>query len=471
MLRKISILGVLLWLFNSYSVYSQTSEVDITQPLTLDDCLNYAFQNSETIKIADLENKISQADVGVTKAQGLPQINGSINYNNNFAIQRQFLPDFISPSVYQVLLQEQLLPDGSQVPEPGVIAAAFGVQHSSTAGITLSQMLFDGSYFVGLQAARTYTELAQRSFEQNKVQVAEQVTKAYYTILVNQERQELIASNFNRLDTLLRETKLLYENGFVEKIDVDRLSVQYNNLKTEKGNIDRLTELSYYLLKFQMGIPVEQPITLTDDIANIDFDPEVAAESEFRYDQRPEYAQVLVNQELVQLDMKNNRFQYLPKLTANAAFGYNTGVNNFSEITNFDELWFEYGFWGVTLDIPIFNGLRKHHAIQKNKVQAQQIELQSRFLRNQIDLEIAQARVALQNGVDALEVQQENLELAQEVFRITNIKYQEGVGSNLEVVDANNALKASETNYFSALYDALIAKVDLQKALGILVQP
>lgn len=471
MLRKISILGVLLWLLNSYNVYSQTSDVDIAQALTLDDCLTYAFQNSETIKIADLENKISQADVGITKAQGLPQLNGSINYNNNFAIQRQFLPDFISPSVYQVLLQEQLLADGTQIPEPGIFPAAFGVRHSSTAGISLSQMLFDGSYFVGLQAARTYTELAQKSFEQNKAQVAEQVTKAYYSVLVNRERQELVASNFNRLDTLLNETKLMFENGFVEKIDVDRLLVQYNNAKTEMRNIERLTELSYYLLKFQMGIPVEQPITLADNIADIDFDPEIAAESDFKYEQRPEYAQVLVNQELVQLDLKNNRFQYLPKLTANAAFGYNTGVNEFSEIANFDDLWFEYGFWGVTLDIPIFDGLRKHHTIQKNKVQAQQIELQSRFLRNQIDLEVAQARVALQNGVEALQVQQENLGLAQEVFRISNIKYQEGVGSNLEVIEADNALQTSETNYFTALYDALIAKVDLQKALGILVQP
>lgn len=471
MLKEISCIGIFMWLAIATAGYSQSNEIDLTQPLTLDECLTYAFKNSETIQIANLENKISQADVGVTKAQGLPQINASINYNNNFAIQRQFLPDFISPSVYQVLLQEQLLPDGSQVPEPGIFPAAFGVQHSSTAGINLSQMLFDGSYFVGLQAARTYTELAQKGFQLSKTQVAEQVTKAYYSILVNQERQELVASNFNRLDTLLQETKLMYENGFVEKIDVDRLSVQYNNAQTERSNIERLTELSYYLLKFQMGIPVEQPLELADNISDVEFDPEIAAETDFQYDQRPEYAQVLVNQELVQLDMKNNRFQYLPKLTANAAFGYNTGVNNFSEITNFDELWFEYGFWGITLDIPIFDGLRKHHTIQKNKVQARQLELQSRFLKNQIDLEIAQARVALQNSLDALTIQQENLELAQEVFRITNIKYQEGVGSNLEVIEADNSLQASETNYFSALYDALIAKVDLQKALGVLIQP
>ncbi|MEM9833428.1 MAG: TolC family protein [Bacteroidota bacterium] len=461
MLQKISILSALLWLLSSYTAYSQQpdGEIDLSRPLSLDACLVYALQNSETIEIAELERAIAKADVGVTKSQGLPQLSGSINYNNNYAIQTQFLP--------AVFFAE----DPNEVPaDAPPVPVRFGVNHTGTAGVSLSQMLFDGSYFVGLEAARTYTELSDKSYQQSKVEVAEQVTKAYYTVLVNRERQELVNSNFDRLDTLLRETRLMYENGFVEKIDVDRLLVQYNNSRAEQENTSRLTELSYYLLKFQMGIPVGQEITLAGNIQDIDFDPEIAAESEFQYEQRPEYAQILVNQELVQLDMKNNRVQYIPKLTANAAFGYNTGVDDFSEIASFSDQWFEYGFVGITLDIPIFDGLRKYHAIQKNKVQARQIELQSRFLRNQIDLEIAQARVDLQNSLDALEVQEENLDLAQEVFRVTNIKYQEGVGANLEVIEAENALQTAETNYFNALYNALIAKVDLKKSLGILVE-
>ncbi len=461
MFHKVSIFSILFWILSSYAVYSQESdsEIDISQPLTLDACLVYAFQNSETIRIAELEKAISKADVGITKSQGLPQLNGSVNYNNNFAIQTQFLPAVFFAD------------DPNEVPANAPpVPVRFGVNHTGTAGVSLSQMLFDGSYFVGLEAARTYTELSEKSYHQSKVQVAEQITKAYYTVLVNQERQVLVSSNYKRLDTLLRETRLMYENGFVEEIDVDRLLVQYNNSKVEQENISRVTELSYYLLKFQMGIPVEQEITLSGNIADIDFDPEITAESEFQYEQRPEYAQILVNQELAQLDMKNNRVQYIPKLTANAAFGYNTGVDDFSEIVSFSDRWFEYGFFGVTMDIPLFDGLRKHHLIQKNKVQVRQLELQSRFLRNQIDLEIAQARVDLQNSLDALQIQEENLALAQEVFRVTNIKYQEGVGSNLEVIDAENSLQAAETNYFNALYNALIAKVDLKKALGILVE-
>ena len=456
-------------LFN-HALQAQTSEAaDPTAPMSLEACLEYAFQHNATVENAVLERRIARADVGVTKSQGLPQINGSVSYTNNFAIQRQFLPDFISPAVYQVLLSEGLLPNDSPIPQPGIFPAAFGVKHLGIAGISVSQMIFDGSYFVGLKAARVYTDLAQKNLDQTKATTAEQVTKAYYTALVNQERQALLNSNYQRLDTLLRETQLMFENGFAEKIDVGRIRVQYNNANTQLENNKRLTEVSYLLLKFQMGMPIEQEIELADELSDITLDFALAEEEEFNYADRPEYAQVQVNQNLAQLDMKNNRAQYFPKLTATANAGYNTGVQQFSEITNFSDQWFEYGSFGVNLSIPIFEGRRKHHLVQKNKLQLQQLENQAGFLENQIDLEIVQARVNLQNNQEALVVQQENLELAQEIFDVAKIKYQEGVGSNLEVTEAQNALQQAETNYYDALYSALVAQVDLKKALGILI--
>lgn len=448
----------------------QSDSVRTEGAMTLEDCLEYAYQNNENLKNAALEQSIAKADVGVTKAQGLPQIDGTISYTNNFAIQRQFLPDFISPSVYGVLLQEGLLPEGSQIPDPGIFPAAFGVPHSGNAGITASQMIFDGSYFVGLNAARTYADLMQKEFNQSKVNTTEQVTKAYYTVLVNEERQKLINSNFNRLDTLLNETRIMFENGFAEKIDVDRIRVQFNNAKTERDKINRLAEVSYLLLKFQMGMPIEQEIQLADRISDIDMDLEISEEADFTYTDRIDYAILQVNRDLVNLDMRNNRVQYLPSLTANGSIGYNTGVSEFGEITNFSDRWFQYGFFGASLNIPIFDGLRKYNSIQKNKLQLQQLENQTRQLENNIDLEIVQARVNLQNNIETLAVQQENLELARNVFDVAKIKYQEGVGSNLEVITAEDELQTAETNYFSALYDALIAKVDLEKALGNLVE-
>jgi outer membrane protein TolC len=447
-----------LWLLVSAALAQSVDTLDTRQPMDLEACLAYAFANNTVIENSKLDQRIARTDVGVTKSQGLPQLSAAASYDNNYIIQTQFLP------------AEFFAEDPTTVPENApAVPVDFGVPHTGRATASLTQMIFDGSYFIGLKAARVYSELAAKNVEQSKVVTAEQVTKAYYTTLINQDRQQLLSSNFQRLDTLLRETELMFESGFAEKIDVGRVKVQYNNAKTELEQNKRLTEVSYLLLKFQMGMPLEQDIALADKISDVEFSYEFADEANFKYNDRAEFAQIQINRDLTQLDLRNNRIQYLPKLTANANFGYNSGVSEFNEIVDFDRNWFEFGSFGFNLNIPIFDGLRKHHTIQKSKLQLQQLENQADFLKNQIDLEIVQARVNLQNNLETLEVQQENLELAQEVFDVTKIKYQEGVGSNLEVTEAQNALQSAETNYYNALYSALIARVDLKRALGTLV--
>ena len=440
-------------------LWAQTSqEIDTSQPITLQECINYAYQHSATVKNAALEQQIAKRDVTVTKTQGFPQISANAGYTNNFKLQTTVIEPGSFPGD----------PNGGAASDEE-IEFQFGIAHQLLAGATLNQLIFDGSYFIGLKAARVYTDLVQKGYDQSRITTAEQVTKAYYTALINQDRQALLMSNYNRLDTLLRETQLMFENGFAEEIDVDRIRVQFNNAQTDKDKNDRLTEVSYLLLKFQMGMPIEQEITLADEISDIEFDFALEEESDFSYADRTEYQQILINQELTNLDLRNNRAQYLPKLTANATYGYATGASNFVGLTDLDDR-FLFGNWGINLNIPIFDGLRKHNLIQKSKVQLQQLENQTDFLENQIDLEIVQSRVNLQNSVQTLKVQEENLELAQKVFDVTKIKYQEGVGSNLEVIEAQNALQQAETNYYSALYDALIAQVDLKRALGTLTE-
>ena len=454
--------GLALWFWASAALAQSADTIDTSQPMNLDACLAYAYAHNANVDNAELERLIADRDVSVTKAQGFPQINANVGYTNNYIIQTTLIEAGGFPGA-----------DPNAPPSEELIELQFGIPHQSQATISAEQMIFDGSYFVGLKAARVYTDLAKKNLEQTKVATAEQVTKAYYTALVNQERQTLLNSNYQRLDTLLRETKLMYESGFAEKIDVGRIQVQFNNADTERKQNERLTEVSYLLLKFQMGMPIEQDISLADKISDIDFNFEQEAEATFSYADRPEFAQVTINQNLTQLDLRNNRIQYLPKLTASAIYGYNGGAAQLFDLVDFNgtpRRWFDFGNWGLNLNIPIFDGLRKHHTIQKSKLQLQQLENQADFLKNQIDLEIVQARVNLQNSLETLEVQQENLNLAQEVFDVTKIKYQEGVGSNLEVTEAQNALQSAETNYYNALYSALIARVDLKKALGTLVE-
>jgi len=435
----------------------------------LERCLDYGYEHNVQILNAELEEEISKTTVGETRAEGLPQLNGSLNYTNNPAVQQQVIPNFLAPAVYQVLEAEELAttPNGGDF---GEIPVGFGTTHTGRGDLVLSQLIFKGSYFVGLQAARTYKELASKEHIKTKIDLTESITKAYYTALINQERIDLLEKNYDRLDTLLYETQMMYENGFAEKIDVDRIKINFNNVKTELSSTRRLIDISYLLLKFQMGMPIDQEIILSGDISEIEFEPKIEEVINFDYNQRIDFSQLQTNKALTQLDMKNNKVQYLPELSAMANYGYNMGTNDAGEILNFDNSWFNYASIGLTMNIPIFDGLRKSYRIQKNKIQYQQQVNQESQLKNSIDLEIEQKQQNLITSTEKLEAQQENMELAENIYNVTKIKFQEGVGSNLEVVEAETNYKEAETNYYNALFDALIAKVELEKALGILLK-
>ncbi|MEX2593652.1 MAG: TolC family protein [Anditalea sp.] len=419
--------------------------------LTLEESIQYALENNVEVKNALLEIKRSKATVGETTAQGLPQITGNVDMNKNLIIPSQPFPAvFFNP----------------EAEEGEFIAVQFSPEYSGNMSVTVNQMIFNGSYFVGLQAAKTYKQLAEFDKIKTEYDVIENIKKAYFSVLVSKEREELVQANLSRMDTLLKETQVMYETGFSEKIDVSRIQVQYNNLKTELDRARSATKISTELLKLQMGMPMNQPLELAETISDLEgsFDAEsLLQETGTR---RIELDQLQTNLELAQLDLRNNKAQYLPRLDANLNYsrlGFGSGLKEMLH-----SQWFPGSVLGVSLEIPIFDGLAKSHRIQQNRVQIKQFENQLFDQEQRVVSESYEARENLINSLSALEVQLENRELAMEVFSTTKIKYQEGVGSNLEVVEADAALKEAETNYYSALYDALIARVDLEKALGIL---
>ena len=421
---------------------------------SLTDCIEFAFQNSLGVKNAALDMESAEAKVGETLADGLPQVNGVIDYSNYFKIPNQFLPSIIF---------DPTAPEDSFTPVP------FAQKYNASATINLSQMVFDGSYFVGLKAARTFRELSNRDHIKSKVDVVEMVTKAYYTVLVSQEGLDLADNTYNRLDSLLRETTIMYENGFAEKIDVNRITVQFNNIKVQQAQSSESLKLSYLLLKYQMGMALTQPLKLQETIEDVKWQLEDYNLVKFDYSNRIEFGQLETNRDLAQLDLKNNQVKYLPSLDFIANLGSITATNQGDQLTDFNDRWFGSGLFGFTFNLPIFDGLRKSHIIQQNRTRLAQIDNQFLDLKNGIDLEIQQASSNLEIGILNLKVQEENMALAEEVFRVTKIKYQEGIGSNLEVVEADSDFKEAETNYFNSLYDALIAKVEMEKALGTLL--
>ncbi len=434
---------------------------------SFEECIDYALSNNQLVVSAEIEKQISETTIGETLGRGLPQVSAAADFVYNPQVQSQILPDFLSPTIYGVLVENSLVAP-SDVPQNfAVLPAQFGTEFTSSATLNVNQLVFDASYFIGLKAARTLRELTRKQSEGTKIDVVENVTKTFYLTLINKERIELAKANLGRLDTLLNETRILQENGFAEKIDVQRIQVSYNNVKAQYENLKNLQQVSYYALKTQMGMPVGQEIDIEGTMEDFTFSASRMLEMDYAYENRNEYSQLNTNMMLSSLDKKNNASTYYPKLYAFGRFGYNSGFLEFDQFTNGDN-WFGFASIGLNITWTIFDGLQAQQRMQRNQLQLEQLENQRELVENQIDTEVLRAKAELKNALENLEIQTENKALAEEVYRTTTIKYEEGVGSNIEVINANTSFLEAQTNYYNALYDALVAKVELEKAIGIL---
>jgi outer membrane protein len=455
-------------------------ENQAAKTLTLDECVQYALDNSINIKNAVLDEEIADARVKETRGIGLPQIDATVGLLHN-----QKLPRFFAQ--YNPEGGESFF-DLSGIPgiQPGDVVAFpnfFQLGSSGNASLNINQILFNGSYLVGLKAANAYRELSIRSTTQSKEQTIQQVTKAFYGVLINKDRMNLFDNNIARVDSLLRTTQALHKNGFAEGIDVDRIQVTLNNLMAERDKFYNLQELAVHLLKFQMTYPMDQPLEVQGDIASLQVDESLLKnyELDWDYSRRSDYQLLEASRNLQNLDVRNKFSTALPSLSAFANLGYSTQSPNISGLfkTNSGgvpdteevgpDKWYSFSTFGVNLNIPIFSGLQRSYRLQQAKINLMKIENNFTSLKSAIDLEVRQAAISYLNAIKSLESQTANTKLAENIARITKIKYEQGVGSNLEVIDAEASLKESQINYYNALYDALIAKVDLDKAYGKLL--
>jgi len=345
----------------------------------------------------------------------------------------------------------------------------------------VSQLLFNGSYIVGLQASNAYKELSVLNTERQQAELVDQVTRSYYLVIINRERMKLFDRNLERLDTLLRNTTALNEKGFVEAIDVDRLRVAKNNLVTEREKFSNLVRLSVELLKFQINYPMEQELNVVGDLSGIDVAVNLDAyASGFSYQDRPDVRVLEGNRRLQQLNIRNNYAAALPSLVAVGSTGRSTQSPNIGGLFRTSTAiadngqfgpdgWYPYTFVGVTMNVPIFSGLQRTYRIQQEKITLNKVENALRQVKSGVDLEVRQAILTYQNTSKSLEAQRMNVSLAENISRVTQVKYEQGVGSSLEVMDAETALREAQVNYQSSLYEVLLAKLSLDKAYGKLI--
>ena len=420
--------------------------------LSLDECLQMALSNNENLKNSILEENVSKMTSREYLSVGFPQIQFETGLKYNFEIQKSLID--IS----------KFMPG---VPEGTEQEVSFGQKYDGIMDLGINQMIFNGSYFVGLAASKALIELSEKQTVRTKVDIIESVNKAYYVVLNTKERLSLVNSNLDRIESLLNDTEILYENGFVEKLDIDRIKVSFNNLNAEKIKAERLYDLSLSVLKFQIGFPVNDKLSVKGSIEDVILSVNEYDIQSFDYSDRIEHSILNTNKRLKSYDLKNNRSQFLPQIYANLSYGYNTSSSEYDLFFNSNR-WKNYGTVGLQVIVPIFDGFNKRSKINRSKIVVQQVENQIKFLERSIDLQINQNYIELKNAIESLNVSKDNLVLANEVYNVSEKKYKEGIGSNLEVLDSNNALKTAQTNYYNAYYQAIISKINLEKTLGIL---
>ena len=419
----------------------------------MNDCIELAIENNENLKNSKLEERISKALSKEYLSIGFPQINfdGGLQYNHD-----------VPKSLIDI---SRFMPG---VPEGTEQEVQFGQTYDGRVDLFVNQMIFNGSYFVGLSAARELVRLSEKLTERNEIDINESVQKAFYTVLNTKSRIDLVETNLNRLNTLLDQTKELYINGFIEKLDVDRIQVAYNNLKSEKIKADRFYKLSKEVLNFQIGLPVGTDIELTGELTEEVINNFNYNLDDFDYSKRIEYSILQTDKNLKFYDLKNNRSQYLPQIYANYNYGYNTSSSNYDLFFDSNR-WKSFGTVGLKIIIPIFDGFLKRSKINQSKYKIEQVENQMMFLERSINLQINQSISNYENTKESLLISKQNLELAQNVYLATEKKYKEGVGSNLEVIDSNNSLKIAQNQYYNSLYESIIASIDIKKTLGTLL--
>lgn len=435
---------------------------------TVQQTVDYAMKNNVNVKNALLQIKVQEQQNRNFTSAAYPHINASLGTTYNPAVATQVLPNFISPATYQVLIDEGVKDgNGNTIQMPadfGFVAAQFGTKYSASAGISLSQILFDGQVFVGLQARDAALKLYQKGAEVTSEQIKASIYKIYYQLSVSKTQIELLDANIALVEKNLRDTRIIYENGFREKLDVDKESVRLANLQTEKQKLLNQISNGYYALKLLIGMPIADELVLTDKVTENDVKDGVLEAAAYKHEDRKEYQQALISKQLLEYNVRRYKLSQIPTVSLTALYAKNAQRNSWNFFGRGD--WFSVSNVNLNVSIPIFNGFFTKSKIQEAKIEVDKINNQLDGMKLWIDNDVEAARNNYKNAVVTMDFQKKNMELAEKIYQQTKKKYEVGTGSQIEIVAAQTEMKSAQTNYVTALYDAIIAKVDYLKATG-----
>ena len=457
---------IMLLIFSALSTMAQPIDSGKVHYFSAQQAVDYALSNAIPVKNALLDIRAQEQTNKQITASALPQISGSgsLSYNPKVAVQT--FPNFIAQSTYGVLIENNVKKgngDPITMPEDfGTIVAGFGSKYSLNAGIDLNQILFDGQVFVGLMARKASIQNAELMADITKEQIKANVYKIYYQLVVGRKQITSIDANISNYEKLLHDTKIIYQNGFAEKLDVDKVQVQLSNLQTAKLKAQNQIDAGIEGLKFLMNLPMNDSLVLTDTLSDEELKSNILSEN-YNPADRKEYQQLETLEKLGKLNVKRYQLSKLPTLSLGANYSKSAQRQEFDF---FKGPYFTSSFAALRLSVPIFSGFAKNAQIENARISLRQTQNRMIQLKSSIDNDINQSRLNMKTALFNMDTQEKNIQLAEQVYNSTKLKYEQGVGSNQEISSAQTDLVTAQNNYYSSLYDAIIAKIDFLKAAG-----
>ena len=440
MKQKLVLFFVIIW---GLGLHAQEKSMRIS----LNEAIDFAIENSYNTKAS--KNGISSAKETVreTSATGLPQINASFDYQN-FLKQPVSLADFDDDGI-----DEQFV---------------FGKKQNLSASVTLSQLIFDGSYLVALQASKAYLKISEQANEKTEILTREAVVNAYGAVLVAEKSLLILAGNVNILEKNLHDAQKIYENGFNEQEDVEQLEITLGTLKNQRNNLEKMKGIAYQMLNLALGNSINTALVLTDSLdtlATTNIDLGLLSET-FNFSNHIDFKIAENDRESKRLLMQLERSKALPSLSAFVNYGNQAFSDSFS-FFNRSQQWFDSSLLGVSLKVPIFSSFSRKARTAQARIALETSDIRLEETKQRLSLMAQKAKNEYQLSVENYTTAKRNVQLSERIEKKQRIKFFEGISSSFDLLQAQNQLYTQQQNYVQSMLDVIAKKVALENALNV----
>lgn len=433
-----------------FALTAKSQEQQKNYSFTLEQAISHAIANNYSAINAGRDIEAAKEKKWETTAMGLPQINAGVDYTNNFVLQKSVVPaEFFGGA-------------------PGTYAeVAFGTKHNMTAHATLSQLIFDGSYIVALQAAKTYMKYSENAKQKTSMEIRERVTNSYGNVLLAEESIAILEKNKASLEKTLSDTRATFKNGLIEEENVEQLEITLTSINSTLNYQKRLVDVAYKLLKIDLGIDITSELKLTDKldnltVSNLDM---AFSQSGFEVSNNINYQIAQNFQEQRELELKLQKSKALPSLSANLNYGANAFKDQFQFFTQ-NQNWFNYSNLGVSLQVPIFSSLARSARTQQAKIALDQAKTQLTETEQKLKLQYASTKTDYEFSVEEYGTAKTNLNLAERIEKKQQIKFSEGLSSSFDYNDAQRQLYTAQQKYLQSMVDVINKKAALEKVIN-----